>query len=85
MLDATLKDMLVSLRSSLQADMLSCVHKFGVELQATTSRVDHIKTKMQEFSTTIKDLVDAQDNREDEMETVKAKLVDIEDRSRRNN
>lgn len=77
-------DMLVSMRSSLHADMLSCVHKFGVEQRATSSRVDHIETRMEEFVTTINDLVDAHDNNEDEMDAVKAKLADIEDHSRRN-
>lgn len=84
-LDTTLKDMLVSLRSSLHADMLSCVHRFGVELKETVSRVDHIEHKMGEFATTINDLVDANDNNADELDALKAKLADIEDRSRRNN
>lgn len=65
--------------------MLSCVQKFGVELQTVTSRVDHIETKMGEFATTINDLADAHDMKENEIEAVKAKLSDIEDRSRRNN
>lgn len=40
-LDTTLKYILVSLWSSLHADMLSCVHTFGIEIQAVISRVDH--------------------------------------------
>lgn len=84
-LDTTLKDMLVSLRSSLHADMLSCVHKFVVELRKTLSRVDCIETKMEELATTINDLVNTHDNNENEMDAIKAKFAEIEDRSRRNN
>lgn len=83
-LDTTLKDMLVSFRSSLHADMLSCVHKFGVKLRET-SRVDHKETKMEEFAITINDLVDAHDPNEEEMDAIKVKLADIEDRSRKMN
>lgn len=51
-LDTTLKDMLVFLRSSLHADMMSCLHKFGMEIQSVSARVDNVETKMGEFATT---------------------------------
>lgn len=51
--DTTLKDMLLSLRSSLHTDMMACVHKFGMELQSVSARVDHVETKMGEFATTV--------------------------------
>lgn len=43
--DTVLKDMLLSLQSSLQADMMSCMQKFNKEIQAVKSRVNHIETK----------------------------------------
>lgn len=49
------------------------------------SRVDHIETKMGGGCHHINDLVDASGWKDYEMEWVKAKLADIEDRSRRNN
>lgn len=41
----TLKDMLISLRFTLHADMLSFMQKFSSEIQAVGSRVDHIEKK----------------------------------------
>lgn len=75
----------MSLRSSLQADLVSCMHRFNRELRQVEDRVDHIEHKMGEFATTINDLVDASEEKDEDMEWVKAKLADIEDRSRRNN
>lgn len=54
-LDTVMKGMLMSLRSSLQADMMSCINK---ELKKDETRVNHIENKMGEFATTINDLVD---------------------------
>lgn len=84
-LDIVLKEMLVSLRSSLHSDMISCVHKFDTELQSVTSRVSHIENKMGEYAATISDLVEANEGKEDDIEEIRAKMTDIEDRSRRNN
>lgn len=64
--------------------MMSCMHNFTKELQAVDSRVEHVETKMGDFDTTINDLVDASEAK-DKTDWVKAKLADIEDRSRRNN
>lgn len=47
--------------------------------------MDHIESKMGEFASTINNLVDAQEWDEDEMEGIKAKMADMEDRRRRNN
>ena len=84
-MDTVLKDMLLSLRSTIHADMMSCMQKFHTDIQEVESRVDHIECKMGEFASTINYLVDAQKENEDEMEGVKAKMADMEDRSRRNN
>lgn len=52
---------------------------------SVSSRVTHIETKMGEYTATINDLVDANDSKEDDVEVIKAKMADTEDRSRRNN
>lgn len=85
LMDTVLKEMLVSLRSSLQFNMISCVHKFSTELQSVSTRVIHIETKMGDYAATINDQVDANDSKEDDIEVIKAKMADIEDRSWRNN
>ena len=84
-LDTTLKDMLISLRSTIHGDMMSCMGKFSTELSEVGDRVNHIETKMGEYATTINELVDAHDTAEEEQTWIKAKLADLEDRSRRNN
>lgn len=48
-------------------------------------KVSQIENKMGKYATTINDLVDANESNEDELDAIKAKMVDIEDRSRRNN
>lgn len=57
-LDTVMKDMLMSLRSSLQADMMSCMHKFNKVLKEVETRVAHIENKMGEFAIPINDLVE---------------------------
>lgn len=47
-LDTVLKDMLLSLRSIIQADMDSCMNRFSRDIQAMGDRVDHIEVKMGE-------------------------------------
>lgn len=64
---------------------MACMHRFNKELTAFESRVENIETKMGEFATTINNLVDASEDKDQEMYGVKMKLTDIEDRSRMNN
>lgn len=84
-LDTVLKEMVVSLRSSLHSDMVSCMHKFSKDLISVSERVSHVENKMGEYAVTINDLVDANDERDEEIESLKAKMVDMEDRVRRSN
>lgn len=84
-IDTVLKDMLLSLRSSLQSDMMKCMHKFNTNLQAVETRVEHIEQKMGEYAVTINDLVDSHEEREGDTDWLKDKIADIEDRNRRNN
>lgn len=48
-------------------------------------RVSHMKNKMGEFTTAHNELVDSHYDHEEEMQTLKQKIADLEDRSRRNN
>lgn len=65
--------------------MIACMHKFSTELRSVSDKVTHIEHRMGEYATTINDLVDANEAKEDDIEGIKAKMADIEDRSRKNN
>ena len=84
-MDTVLKDMLISVRSTLQSDMATYMHRLTGDVQEVGNRVNHIESKMEEYATTINELVDANEDREADNEWIKAKLADMEDRSRRNN
>lgn len=84
-INTTLKDMLVSLRTTLHADMLAITQQFKSEVTAVSNRVTHIESKMGEFTTTFNEMVDAQNDRDEEIVQIKTKLADLEDRSRLNN
>lgn len=83
--DATLHNMLLSLRTTLANDMHACVKEFRDDLKQVNTRVSHIETKMGEFATTFNELVDSHNAKEEDMEWMRAKIADLEDRSRRNN
>lgn len=78
--DTTLKDVLVSLRASLHTDMMECVQSFRAEVQELGGRVDHIEHKMSEFAASHNTPIDAHNNQDDELEKLKDKVTDIEDR-----
>lgn len=48
-------------------------------------RVSHVKDKMGEFTITHNELVDAHNNSEGDMQTMKDNISDLVDRLRRNN
>lgn len=50
--------MLISLHSSLHNDIVLLIQRFSTEVNFIGDRVDHVKHKMEEFLTTINDLVD---------------------------
>lgn len=85
MLDTTLKDMLVSLRSTRHADILSLAQQFKSDVTEIGNRVSHIEDKMGEFASTFNDLIDAQNAQDDDITWMKSKIADLEDRSRCNN
>lgn len=84
-LDTTLKDMLVSLCSSLHADMMQCMKKIKTEVGELGGQIDHIEQKMGNFAASHNTLVDAHNDQSDDIIWLKAKVGDLADRSRRNN
>lgn len=84
-MDTTLKDMLMSLQTSLMTDLSSLFHKINTDMSAIDQRVTTIEKGMTECTTTVNDLIDTYEEVRDEQEWVRAKLADLEDRSRRNN
>ena len=83
--DTTLKDMLVSLRSSMHADMLQCMRNFKADVGELGDRVTHVEEKMGEFASSHNSLIDAHSEHDTEIAWLRAKVADLEDRSRRNN
>lgn len=83
-MDTTLKEMLVSLRGTLDMDLMSLVSQIKGEVSELGGRVHHVKSKMGDFATSNNELVDAHNEREEESNLLKAKLADLEDRSHRN-
>lgn len=65
--------MLVSLRSTLHAEILAITHQFKSEVTAASNRVTHIESKMEEFTSTFNDLVDTHNDREDELLRINTK------------
>lgn len=84
-MDTVLKDMLISLQSSLMSDLSSLFHKMNSDLHVMDQRVSTIEQGMTECTTTVNDMIDTLDEVRDEQDWVRAKLANLEDRSRRNN
>lgn len=82
--DTVLKEMLLSLKLSLQADMTARINNCQREVQAIGGRVDHIEQKMGEYTSSFNTLVDAHNTQSEEIVWLKNKVADLEDRSRRN-
>lgn len=61
-LNITLKEMLISLRSSLQSDMLSFLHRFDHNIAVLEDRVSNIETNLGDVTTTVNDLINAHVN-----------------------
>lgn len=84
-LDTTMKDMLLSLQASLMLNISAMINNFASEMQGMGERVQHIEHKMDDCTSTVNDLIDAYKEQADDTDWIKAKLADLEDRSRRNN
>lgn len=81
-MDTTLKDMLLSLRSSLQADMLSLMHRFDHSIDVLEDKVTYIEANIGDLTNTVNDIIDTQEDQAQDTKWLKDKIVDIEDRSR---
>lgn len=82
---AFLKDMMLALRASIQNSLASTLHSHKALIDDLGERVDHTETKMAEFSRAHNGLVDAHNQLEDDLQSLTAKVADLEDRNRRNN
>lgn len=80
-----MKDMLISLQSSLMTNLSSLIHKFTSDMRYMGDRVQYIKTKMDECTGTVNDLVDACMTQKDDTPWIKSKLGGLEDCSCHNN
>lgn len=83
--DTVLKDMLVSLLSSMHGDMLLCMKSFKADIGELGDRVAHVEEKIGEFAAFHNTLIDAHSDHTEEITWLRAKDADLEDRSRRNN
>lgn len=77
MSDIVLKDMLMSLRSSLHNDMICTVKKCQHEVQALGDRIYHVGKSMGEYSTSFNALVDAHSAYSDELMWMMNKIADL--------
>lgn len=83
--DTLLKEMLLSLRSSLQADMVRGITECQREVQAIGHRVHQVENKMEEYTSAYNVMVEAHAAQGEDIAWLKDKMADLEDRSRRNN
>lgn len=61
------------------------MHNFSTEISFLGERVTNIEQKLGEVTSSFNDLVDDQNEEAEDIEWMKAKISDLEDRSRRNN
>lgn len=80
-----MKEMILALRSSIQQGFTEAMTKQSLAIDELGERVSHVENKMGEYSDAHNTLVDAHNQLEDDVIALKAKLADLEDRSRRNN
>lgn len=80
-----MRDMLITLRRSLHRDMMNSITELRNNVSSIGDRVSHIKDKMGEFTVAHNELVDTHNDTEGDMQSMKDKIADLEDRSRRNN
>lgn len=78
-----MKDMLLSLQSSLMTNLSSLIDKFSLEMKHMDNRMLFTENKMEECTETVNDLIDAYTEQKDDSLWIKAKLADLEDLSRR--
>lgn len=75
--DSVMKDMLLSLRASLQADIVSGINQYQKDVQAIGERIGHIKNTMGEYSALFNTLVDVHNEHEEDIFWMKYKIADL--------
>lgn len=84
-LDSTLKDMLLSLQTSLMTDLASLFTKITSDIHSLDDRVSNFERDMKDCVSTVNKVIDVYEDIREEQTWMLAKLADLEDRSRRNN
>lgn len=74
--DIMVKEMLLSLCSFLQADMLSCFYKYAAEAQELGERLRHVEDSLSACITSYNTIVDAHDVHSGETAWLKSKVAD---------
>lgn len=81
----TLQKLFHSFREDLQVDFRRMMQDFKTDIQTLVTRTEHIESKMAEFATSHNTLIDSHNALEEEVHRLSNKVLDLEDRSRRNN
>lgn len=76
--------MLFFLQNSIHADIFKLGHQFKADIHLLDDRVSHMESKMGEFTSNFNELVNAHSEQQEDMEWMKDKLANLEDRSRKN-
>lgn len=81
----TLQKMFHTFREDLQLDFRGMMTEFKSDIQTLVARTEHIESKMADFATSHNLLIDSHTALEEEVQRLSNKVLDLEDRSRRNN
>lgn len=84
-IDSTLKDLLLSLQTSLMTDLSSLFTKITSYIHSLDDRVTCIERGMNECTSTVNKVIEVYDDVREEQAWMRAKLANLEDRSHRNN
>lgn len=66
-------------------DFRHMMTEFKTDIQALVTRTEHVENKMSEFAASHNSLIDSHNALEEEVHRLANKVLDLEDRSRRNN
>lgn len=83
--ESSMHQILQTFRLQLQNDFKSMISEFKADIQSLVSRTEHVEKKMAEFAKSHNTLIDSHSTMEEEVTRLSAKVLDLEDRSRRNN
>lgn len=83
--EQSLQQLFDAFRQNLQADIKEVISEFKADIKSLVSRTDHMDKKMPDFAKSHNALIDSHSTLEEEIAHLSTKVVDLEDRSRRNN